>query len=332
MDICLKCGSEPPLISQICHKCVRETVVISRLPDVLRMVDCKLCYSLKIPGTWLEFDDLESAVSHFFESSIIWKENLSQQKSTLLLEQLDPAKFRVKAKTNANYGGLSLESNLEGVVEIKYQVCQTCSRRAGGYYEAILQIRTKQKSVLNAAVEKVFKDIDSSPSEFFSTENGPAKGGFDFQLSSTERARSLARELMIQFGGHVNETNTLVGRKDGRDLLRHTFGVRLPSFLVGDYLLIQEKVYRVNRLDRRKAKLRLMEAPYTKKMVEIDTLRTPNILEKPVEVQIISSREDQFLLLDPYTHQTVEAVSPSNWEGETIQALRFGNETFFLWN
>ena len=185
---------------------------------------------------------------------------------------------------------------------------------------------------MDAAVEKVFKDIDSSPSEFFSTENGPAKGGFDFQLSSTERARSLARELMIQFGGHVNETNTLVGRKDGRDLLRHTFGVRLPSFLVGDYLLIQEKVYKVTRLDRRKAKLRLMEAPYTKKMVEIDTLRTPNILEKPVEVQIISSRNDQFLLLDPYTHQTVEAVSPSNWEGETIQALRFGNETFFLWN
>ena len=100
MDICLKCGAEPPLISQICHKCVRETVVISRLPDVLRMVDCKSCYSLKIPGTWLEFDDLESAVSHFFESSIIWKENLSQQKSTLSLEQLDPAKFRVKAKTN----------------------------------------------------------------------------------------------------------------------------------------------------------------------------------------------------------------------------------------
>lgn len=332
MDICLKCGAEPPLISQICHKCVRETVVISRLPDVLRMIDCKSCYSLKIPGTWLEFDDLESAVSHFFESSIIWKEDLSQQKTTQTLEQLDPAKFRVKAKTNANYGGLSLESNLEGVVEIKYQVCQTCSRHAGGYYEAILQIRTKQKSVLDAAVEKVFKDIDSSPSEFFSTENGPAKGGFDFQLSSTERARSLARELMIQFGGHVNETNTLVGRKDGRDLLRHTFGVRLPSFLVGDHLLIQEKVYKVTRLDRRKAKLRLMEAPYTKKMVEIDTLRTPNILEKPVEVQIISSRNDQFLLLDPYTHQTVEAVSPSNWEGETIQALRFGNETFFLWN
>jgi len=332
MDICLKCGGKPPLISQICHKCVRETVTISRLPEVLRMVDCKSCFSLKIPGTWLEFEDIESAVGHFFETSIIWHDTISKNKCNLSMKQLDPSKFRVNAKTEANYGGLDLETNLEGVVEIKYQVCQTCSRHAGGYYEAILQIRTKQKSVLDAAVEKVFKDIDSAPSEFFSTENGSVKGGFDFQLSSTERARSLARELMIHFGGHVNETNTLVGRKDGRDLLRHTFGVRLPSFLAGDYLFIKEKVYRVTRLDRRKAKLRLMEPPYTKKMIEIDTLRSPIILDNPLEAQIISSRDCEFLLLDPYTHQTVEAVSPPNWEGKRIDALRFGNETFFIWN
>jgi len=332
MDICLKCGGKPPLISQICHKCVRETVVISRLPEVLRMIDCKSCFSLKIPGTWLEFDDVESAVGHFFESSIIWHDHLSQNKCNLSLKQLDPSKFRVNAKTEANYGGIDLKSDLEGVIEIKYQVCQTCSRHAGGYYEAILQIRTKQKSVLDVAVEKVFKDIDSAPAEFFSTESGPVKGGFDFQLSSSERARSLARELMIQFGGHVNETNTLVGRKDGRDLLRHTFGVRLPSFLVGDYLLLQDKVYKVTRLDRRKAKLRLMESPYTKKMIEIDTLRTPNILDNPLDVQIISSRNNEFLLLDPYTHQTVEAVSPLNWEGGKIGALRFGDETFFIWD
>ena len=332
MDICLKCGGKPPLISQICHKCVRETVVISRLPEVLRMIDCKSCFSLKIPGTWLEFDDVESAVGHFFESSIIWHDHLSQNKCNLSLKQLDPSKFRVNAKTEANYGGIDLKSDLEGVIEIKYQVCQTCSRHAGGYYEAILQIRTKQKSVLDVAVEKVFKDIDSAPAEFFSTESCLVKGGFDFQLSSSERARSLARELMIQFGGHVNETNTLVGRKDGRDLLRHTFGVRLPSFLVGDYLLLQDKVYKVTRLDRRKAKLRLMESPYTKKMIEIDTLRTPNILDNPLDVQIISSRNNEFLLLDPYTHQTVEAVSPLNWEGGKIGALRFGDETFFIWD
>jgi len=40
----------------------------------------------------------------------------------------------------------------------------------------------------------------------------------------------------------------------------------------------------------------------------------------------------QFLLLDPYTHNTVEAVCPNNSKGENVRALRFGNETFFIWD
>ena len=89
------------------------------------------------------------------------------------------------------------------------------------------------------AVDMVYNELDSSSSDFFTTEAGAVRGGYDFQLSSTEKARSVSRDLMIKFGGHVNETNTLVGRKDGRDLLRHTFGVRLPNVKNGDYLFTE---------------------------------------------------------------------------------------------
>ena len=90
----------------------------------------------------------------------------------------------------------------------------------------------------------VYSELDSSSSDFYYRSRS-VRGGYDFQLSSTEKARSLSRELMIKYGGHVNETNTLVGRKDGRDLLRHTFGVRLPNVKNGDYLFIKNKVSKV---------------------------------------------------------------------------------------
>ena len=45
------------------------------------MVCCKSCYSLKVPGTWLEFDDLESSVSHFIEQSIEWNQDVTKIKS-----------------------------------------------------------------------------------------------------------------------------------------------------------------------------------------------------------------------------------------------------------
>ena len=296
------------------------------------MICCKSCYSLKIPGTWIEFDDLDSSVSHFIVESIVWDEDITKMKSQLDLSQLDPQKFRATITCEGDYHGIDLVSELKTEIQIKFQVCQTCSRQAGGYYEAILQIRTKRKEVLDTAVDMVYKELDSSSADFFTTEAGPVRVGYDLQLSSTEKARSVSRDLMVKLGGHVTETNTLVGRKDGRDLLRHTFGVRLPSVKVNDYLFMDDKVWKVTRVDRRRAKLILIQAPYTQKTVEVDNLRNSPILDYPVEVQIVSNRESEYLLLDPFTLKTVEAIAPKDWNGEKVEALRYGNDTFFIWN
>lgn len=296
------------------------------------MIGCKSCFSLKIPGTWLEFDDLPSSVSHFIEENISWNEEANKLKSDIVLEQLDPHKFRASVSCKGEYQGVSLNRELKTEVQIKFQVCQTCSRQAGGYYESILQIRTKRKEILDDAVDLVYKEIDSSSAEFFTTDAGPVRGGYDFQLSSTEKARSISRDLMVKFGGHVTETNTLVGRKDGRDLLRHTFGVRLPSVKLRDYLYMDDNVWKVIRVDRRRAKIIMIISPFSQKTVEVDNLRNTPILDTPTEVQIVSSRASEYMLLDPFTLQTVEAISPRDWNGDKVEALRYGNDTFFIWN
>ena len=58
------------------------------------MICCKSCFSLKGPGTWPEFDDLDSSVSHFINETIAWNSETSKQNSNLSLKQLDPHKFR----------------------------------------------------------------------------------------------------------------------------------------------------------------------------------------------------------------------------------------------
>lgn len=332
MKICLKCGSETPLTDQLCDSCFRQFFELSNIPPAVNMVCCKACHSLKIPGTWLEFSDLESSVSHFVKESIDWNSEIGLTSSNLVLNQLDPQKFRVNIDCEGKYQNLLLNAKLKTEVQIKFQVCQICSRLAGGYYEAILQIRTKRKKILNIAVEIIYDEIESGPSEFFTTESGPVRGGYDFQLSSTDKARSISRDLMVKLGGHVTETNTLVGRKDGRDLLRHTFGIRLPSIGVGDYLFLDDKIWEVLRIDRRRTKLVMLSSPFRQKMVEVDTLRNIPLLDSPLEVQIISHRESEYLLLDPFTLQTVEAISPKEWKVGNVLALRYGTETYFIWD
>ena len=138
------------------------------------------------------------------------------------------------------------------------------------------------------------------------------------------------RELMVKYGGQVTETNKLIGRKDGRDLLRHTFGVRLPDVMVGDYLFLDEAVWNVTRIDRRKANLRCLLPPISNKTVEVESLRTSPILDEPLKTQVISHRDREYLLLDPFTFQTVEAISPESWSGDEVKALRYGNDTYFV--
>ena len=102
--------------------------------------------------------------------------------------------------------------------------------------------------------------------------------------------------------------------------------------MVNDYLFIDDKVWKVSRLDKRRAKLVLIQIPYTQKTVEVDSLRNSPILDNPLEVQIVSNRNSEYLLLDPFTLQTVEAISPKDWHGDKVGALRYGNDTFFIWN
>jgi len=331
MDVCLKCGDKSALVSNLCHTCIRKFENVSDIPEILRMVCCKSCFSLQIPGTWLEFSNLNSSVTHFVTSSIKWKDNISLPKSQVALNQLDPNKFSAKIACNGKFSDIELNSESERIVEVKYQVCQTCSRKAGGYYEAILQLRTKRKELLEETVNLVYDNLESSPAEFFTVESGSVKGGYDFQLSSTEKGRSLARDIMVKYGGHVTETNTLVGRKDGRDLLRHTFGVRLPSILANDFIFMEEQVFHVIRIDRRKVKLKQISHPYNQKIVEVDSLRNIPILDAPLEVQVVSSHKNEYLLLDPFTFQTVEDKSPNDWSGDLVKAVRYGNDTFFIW-
>ena len=97
-------------------------------------------------------------------------------------------------------------------------------------------------------------------------------------------------------------------------------------------LFSEEKVWKVIRVHKRRAKLILISPPNTQKTVEVDNLRNTPILDPPIEVQIVSSRESEYLLLDPFTLQTVEAISPKDWKGSKVEALRYGNDTFFIWN
>jgi NMD3 family len=71
--------------------------------------------------------------------------------------------------------------------------------------------------------------------------------GWDHFFTETLAARNVARLFKDRFGAEVKESATLYGRKDGRDLYRVTFAVRLPVHLPGDYYVDKGRLFRLDR-------------------------------------------------------------------------------------
>ena len=102
-------------------------------------------------------------------------------------------------------------------------VCLTCTRRAGNYFEATVQLRSSARRLSEEEFTKLRKTLDdvleklSDDPMFFITTEGPVTGGYDVVLGSKGLARAWGRHLINEYGGMVVETNSTVGRKDGVD-------------------------------------------------------------------------------------------------------------------
>ena len=229
----------------MCHACFSAAHSPVEFPQAVQAICCRHCSAREVPGGWELHDSPADAAGAALRGALAWADGLTGNQLDFELRELDPHRFRADGSASGSLDGVALEQRFECDILLEFRACTSCSRQAGGYYEATLQLRTPREAVLKAAVARVNAALEEGAPQFFATEDGPVRGGYDFQLSSTDRARALSRALLLAMGGEVKETSSLVGRREGRDVLRHTFGVRLPPVLADDVVLHDGTAWRV---------------------------------------------------------------------------------------
>ena len=121
-------------------------------------------------------------------------------------------------------------------------VCLTCTRRAGNYFEATVQLRSSARRLsedefnrLRATLDDVLDKLSDDPM-FFITNEGPVTGGYDVVLGSKGLARAW---------GDTSSTNTAawswrpIQRSAGKTAwtTRLTLLYRKPGYEIGDVVL-----------------------------------------------------------------------------------------------
>ncbi len=209
---CPKCGKSSDIIQfygQFCKSCM-ENDLLKDLPSSAEILICKHCGKIRLQGRFVNdtgrnIQDILQTLFKNYEIKLI---------------DYDPeaASANVYFIKSINGHDLSVEKKLDLIY--KKTLCENCNRRAGSYYEAVMQLRGNHER-MERFIERVGRYFEIR-GEFIAKVK-EADNGFDVYLSSKKLAASFISSH------HLESTNsyTLYGMKNGKKVFRHTHSIRL---------------------------------------------------------------------------------------------------------
>jgi len=321
---CVECGREGKTYEGLCSECYLSKKQLIRLPEILDVMICGKCYATRIGKHWVDSLDLEDAVRLSFENALSSDKNVSDVEIDLTLTERDPRNYSAHVAISFCAGDLEASKEFDIPVRLKKDTCQRCGKKSGHYYEAILQLRGSGESFDRSRIERArryflqrMEKISSESRDAFVSKEEPIHGGFDFYVSSSSVAKGLAREMGKMFGAQVKTTHSIAGRKDGHELTRMTYLVRLPEYDAGDILGMNGRYFLLRRFEGNN--LNLVDlSTWHESNIALGRLTAVEVLHKKTHVfsaSVISENNREIYVRDPETRDRVRIQRPDGYPG-----------------
>jgi nonsense-mediated mRNA decay protein 3 len=342
---CVVCGKETPmdeLRGGVCVSCYLEKNVLASVKDNVDLEVCVHCHARKRGEIWLEgHGSFEPIVEDAVREAVFFPKVVDRPRVSMEVIPEDERNFTVHILASGNAEGVPFETKLKTRSRVKNGTCLRCSRIQGGYYEAIVQIRATKRAIqgeemralkafASRFIERVVADGDRNA---FVLRDEEIAGGLDVYMGTTNGGRMLAKQVAQEFGGKVTEHGKTVGQKDGLDIIRLTFALRLPQYKAGDVIVIHEEASQITSVGAKTVQvvdLRTGKA----KHVERDLVDKALVLksEDAQEAILVADLGHELQLLDPVTYATVHVRRPEGFAltGETVKVLRLEGDLLIL--
>lgn len=323
---CVECGKDEPIFRNgVCLSCYLKATQFSKGPVILDIIMCPRCSSYKYKNTWVRepFDDILKR--YVKEAFTINPELKHVEIQTQCKEQ-----ERILACMVFISGSLEGQTITEQhplTVRIRHNTCEICSREAGGYYEAILQIRAEQRKFTNAELKTLQSAVETMVGQFqesgkrglFITDIAEKREGLDFFLSEKGPALSIAKKIQEQFGGDFKQSASSAGMKDSRQVYRMTYLVRIPAYRKGDFFSFDNSFFSIVSLHENKVRA-LELSTGSAKVIDGKDVQPSRIYggkELIREMIVVSQSKSEIQLMDPKTYTIVEIQKPKTASVDT---------------
>ncbi len=338
---CVECGvSTDHTVNGLCMDCFLRDRTLVTLPDHVDLFVCTSCGQFLWRGEYQSMSP-EKAISLAAKTALTTIKEAKPVRCDTDIAPRDEYNYSVTLRCKLAISDFETDALAFTIVRVKNTVCKICSRRTGNYYESILQVRTSAKEIppelmdeVLARVEKLVDDAGLTNPNAFITKMELVPGGVDVYLSMIALGREICKTLSDQYCAETDDSSKLVGQtRDGIDMYRVSYLVRLPEFHVGDIVRYGKKYYLLTRVSSAGGKIKSLNN------FSDMTIRRPNMPELKVyaksselEVADVISRSDgEIQVLDPRDYSTKELLVPKNAViGDTVNMVRIEDVLYYV--
>jgi nonsense-mediated mRNA decay protein 3 len=341
-SVCPKCG-EPSTLG-LCDRCRLEMATLLDCPDHVEVTLCPVCGSYLVRGRWQEAEvSIEDLISNAVAGEIGIHEELDEPKVSISVARKNATQYIVAVHLAGTFGEIPAEEECTVAATARRATCERCSRMAGNYYEAIVQVRgsagapateelAESRKIAEATTESCLLRGDRLS---FIQESKDVKGGIDLVVGSTQQGRLIARAVQERFGGSTQESYKLVGMRDGKNVYRTSILVRLPRLKSGDLIRAKGSFLEVRGFEGKRTactSLRDGASVYLSEEDAEDAVVVGNRSSAERAVVVAGDR-DVLEVMDPESYRTVSASRPGPLKagaGDEVEFLRFRGDLILL--
>ncbi len=195
--------------------------------------------------------------------------------------------------------------------------------RADGRIPSVYEIQTS-----SSIAQQVEDSLQAGGERLsFISEMSEIHDGLDIIVGSQHIGAQISQRITAELGGRYTTHPKLVGEKNGRQLFRITYSVRLPRYQKYDVVVVKNRYYEVQAVESRIRAIDLADGA-SKSLREDDVERTIGNARNAESGLVVYTDDTTVGILDPASNRTVECRQPK-WlnvrDGQYLQLLRDGD-------
>ena len=338
---CVECGREGKIFRDgTCLSCYLKNHTFTKGLEIIDIPICSHCGSFKYKNTWF---------SEIF-GDVLRKEVKSNFQISKELENVDINSECTEIKEGM-YCKIYITGFIDNVeiteeheITVRFQrtVCDVCSKRFGGYHEAIVQIRADNRKLtdnelnsIQTSIEYLVEDLQAKGNRaLFIADVAKEHGGLDFYISEKSAGLSIAKKIQEQYGGEIKQSSKNIGMKDGKQTYRMTYLIRLPLYEKGIFLKYSDAFYQIISFHGNKVKL-IDLSKWEETTVDLKSIQKASTLGKEELIKdmiLISQKEDEIQVMDQdnYEIKVIRKPKPVSFDSKTVKVVKLEDRLFLM--